>query len=103
MHWIFLLFAGCMEIFGVMMMKSYALYSKKIYLLGIGVFFVLSLSFLSFALQAIPMGVGYAIWTGIGTAGGVLVGILLYKESHTFWKLFFITLIVCCSIGLKVV
>ncbi|MDD6055209.1 MAG: SMR family transporter, partial [Helicobacteraceae bacterium] len=51
----------------------------------------------------IPMGLGYAVWTGIGTAGGVMVGILFFKESSSFWKLFFISLIVLCSVGLKLV
>ncbi|TLD82909.1 multidrug efflux SMR transporter [Helicobacter sp. MIT 11-5569] len=103
MSWIFLLLAGAMEIFGVIMMKTYAITAKKIYLLGVAFFFVLSLGSLSLALQEIPMGMGYAIWTGIGTAGGVLVGIFFYKESRNFWKLFFIALIIVCSAGLKLV
>lgn len=101
MSWVFLMLAGGMEVLGVIMMKSYATTSKKLYLLGVALFFILSLGSLSLALREIPMGMGYAIWTGIGTAGGVLVGILFYKESRNFWKLFFIALIVACSVGLK--
>ena len=50
-------------------MKKFALSNQKIYLLGIAALFVLSLSLLSLALREIPMGIGYAVWTGIGTAG----------------------------------
>ncbi|WDL73215.1 DMT family transporter [Helicobacter winghamensis] len=103
MSWAFLMLAGCIEVLGVIMMKAYAVTAKKLYLLGVAFFFVLSLGSLSLALREIPMGMGYAIWTGIGTAGGVLVGIIFYKESRNFWKLFFITLIVACSVGLKLV
>ncbi|WP_299546407.1 multidrug efflux SMR transporter [uncultured Helicobacter sp.] len=103
MSWAFLMLAGCMEVLGVIMMKVYAVTSKKLYLLGVAFFFMLSLLSLSLALREIPMGMGYAIWTGIGTAGGVLVGIFFYKESRNVWKLFFITLIVACSVGLKLI
>lgn len=103
MHWAFLILAGIMEIFGVMMMKSYAQTNQMRYLVGIAILFILSLSSLTLALEEIPMGLGYAIWTGIGTAGGVGVGILFYGESRSFWKLVFIALIVACSVGLKLV
>ena len=101
MSWIYLILAGIMEIFGVICMKKFALSNQKSSLLGIAALFVLSLSLLSLALREIPMGIGYAVWTGIGTAGGVLVGIFIYKESKSFWKLFFVASIVVCSIGLK--
>ena len=101
MNWVFLMIAGLMEIFGVVCMKKFALSAQKIYLLGIIVFFVLSLGLLSLALREIPMGTAYAIWTGIGTAGGVLAGIFIYNESISFWKLFFVASVIVCSIGLK--
>ena len=103
MSWAFLVFAGVVEIFGVLAMKYFAITPKKRYLALIFVAFVLSLGSLSIALREIPVGLGYAVWTGIGTAGGVMVGILFFKESSSFWKLFFISLIVLCSVGLKLV
>lgn len=101
MSWVFLILAGITEIFGVICIKKFALDNKKIYLLGIFLLFVLSLSLLSLGLREIPMSIAYAIWTGIGTAGGVLVGIFLYNESKSFSKLFFVASIVVCSVGLK--
>lgn len=103
MSWIFLILAGFMEILGVIVLKAYALSHKKIHLLGIAVFFIISLSFLGIALRELPAGLAYAIWTGIGTAGGVLAGIIFYGESKNPLKLFFITLILVCSVGLKFV
>ncbi|CAM2882111.1 DMT family transporter [Helicobacter burdigaliensis] len=101
MSWFYLLLAGLMEIVGVIALKSYALSGKKIFLVGIGVQFALSLFLLTLALEGISVGVAYAIWTAIGTAGGVLVGIIFYKESKSFWKIFFIVMIILCSAGLK--
>lgn len=101
MSWVFLILAGIAEVFGVICLKNFALKRQKIYLLGIILLFALSLSILSLALKDIPMSIAYAIWTGIGTAGGVLVGIFLYHESKSFLKLFFVACIIICSVGLK--
>ena len=101
MSWIYLILAGITEIFGVICMKKFALSNQKIYLLGIAALFVLSLSLLSLALREIPMGIGYAIWTGIETGCGVLVGIFTYKESKAFWKVFFFAYVGVCGIGLN--
>ncbi|ELL3893672.1 QacE family quaternary ammonium compound efflux SMR transporter, partial [Campylobacter jejuni] len=49
----------------------------------------------------IAMSVAYAIWTGAGTAGGVMIGVLFYKESKSFLKLFLIAVIITCTAGLK--
>jgi quaternary ammonium compound-resistance protein SugE len=55
------------------------------------------------ATQSIPIGTGYAVWTGIGAVGTVLIGIYVFKEPATFWRLFFITTLIASIIGLKVV
>ncbi|RAX54441.1 QacE family quaternary ammonium compound efflux SMR transporter [Helicobacter sp. 16-1353] len=101
MSWIFLIVAGCMEIAGVFTMKKFATTNKKIFILPIALLFMVSLSFLSLAMQGISMGVAYAIWTGIGASGGVLVGILVFGESASFLKIFFIFIIIASAIGLK--
>ena len=103
MSWFFLLLAGCLEIVGVIAMKQFVLTSRKIFLLAIGFLFMLSLGSLSMAMQGIPMSVAYPIWTGIGAGGGVIVGIVVYKESKNFLKIFFLTLIIAASIALKAV
>lgn len=61
----------------------------------------ISLYFLSQALKAIPLGTGYAIWTGIGAAGTAILGIVLFSESAALLRLFCIALIVGGIAGLK--
>jgi quaternary ammonium compound-resistance protein SugE len=49
------------------------------------------------------MGTAYAVWTGIGAVGTVVIGILFFKEPSDFWRLFFITTLISSIIGLKFV
>jgi quaternary ammonium compound-resistance protein SugE len=55
------------------------------------------------AVQTLPIGTAYAVWTGIGAVGTVLVGILVFKEPAEFWRLFFITTLIASIVGLKLV
>ncbi len=103
MSWVYLLLAGCLEIVGVITLKKYSLSGAKIFLLGMFIQFALSFSFLSLAMQEIAMATAYAIWTGIGAAGGVAVSTLFFGESKSFKKLFFIALIIFAVVGLKLV
>lgn len=103
MSWLFLILAGCMEIFGVVAMKKFALTNKKRFLFAIAFLFTCSLSFLSLAMRGISMGVAYAIWTGIGAGGGVIVGILFFRERRDLLKIVFIVVILLCSIMLKLI
>jgi quaternary ammonium compound-resistance protein SugE len=61
----------------------------------------ISLYFLSQALRTIPLGTGYAVWTGIGAAGTAILGIILFSESAALIRLFCIALIVGGIVGLK--
>lgn len=76
---------------------------QKIFLLGLLFFMSISFSLLSLAMQEISMGTAYAIWTGIGAGGGVLIGILFLGESKSLAKLTCVSMIIVCSIGLKLV
>ena len=53
--------------------------------------------------QHLPIGTAYAVWTGIGAVGTVLLGIFYFQEPATFWRIFFITTLIISIIGLKVV
>jgi quaternary ammonium compound-resistance protein SugE len=53
--------------------------------------------------KELPIGTAYAVWTGIGAVGTVLVGIIIFKEPADFWRLFFITTLIVSIIGLKIV
>jgi quaternary ammonium compound-resistance protein SugE len=61
----------------------------------------LSLQFLNLAMQTIPLGTAYAVWTGIGAAGTVLVGIMIFKEPADAVRLFFLTTLIGSILGLK--
>ena len=58
---------------------------------------------ISKAIKGIPIGTAYAVWTGIGAVGTVLMGILFFKEPVSFGRLFFISTLIISIIGLKVV
>jgi quaternary ammonium compound-resistance protein SugE len=62
-----------------------------------------SMVLLALAVRTLPLGTAYAVWTGIGTAGAVLLGILLFNEPATLARLFFVGLIVAGIVGLKLV
>jgi quaternary ammonium compound-resistance protein SugE len=69
----------------------------------VGFFACLSISMLLLykATQTLPIGTAYAVWTGIGAVGTVLVGIFIFKEPATFWRIFFLTTLIASIIGLK--
>lgn len=103
MAWFTLISAGLLETFGVAMINQLSVKRswQTVGLLVVG--FGLSLSLLSYSLQFIPMGTGYAIWTGIGVVGGALVGMLFYGESKDWKRMVFITMILGAAVGLKLV
>ena len=53
--------------------------------------------------KALPVGTAYAIWTGIGAAGTVLIGIFFFKEPASWGRIFFIFTLICSIVGLKLV
>lgn len=57
--------------------------------------------FLAHAVKSLPMGTAYAIWTGIGALGAVIVGVILFKEPVTLVRLFFVAMLLTGIIGLK--
>jgi len=103
MAWFTLILAGLLETFGVAMINQLSVKRswKTVFLLIVG--FGLSLALLSYSLRFIPMGTGYAIWTGIGVVGGALVGMLFYGESKDWKRIVFIAMILGSAVGLKLV
>jgi len=53
------------------------------------------------AAETLPIGTAYAVWTGIGALGTVIVGILFLREPADFWRLFFLSTLVLSIVGLK--
>lgn len=101
MGWIFLVLAGCLEVIGVDSMNRVVEYKNINSYVRLFAGFALSFTFLSLAMKSLPMGISYAVWTGIGTVGGTLVGMLVYGESKDFKRILFIGMILVGVIGLK--
>lgn len=102
LSWIILFLGGLCEVAFVTMMKfSNGFRNLKFSLLTF-LFMAISLYSLSYALKVIPIGTGYAVWTGIGAVGSVLVGMFYFKESKSVAKLLFILMIVIGVAGLKI-
>ena len=70
---------------------------------GFLAFTILSMGLLAKATQTLPLGTAYPVWTGIGAVGTVIVGIFVFHEPATFWRLFFITTLIVSIVGLKTV
>ncbi|GAB1359503.1 hypothetical protein MASR1M31_12870 [Porphyromonadaceae bacterium] len=65
------------------------------------VMLVISMGLLIKATLTIPIGTAYAVWTGLGAVGTVIIGILFFSEPTTFWRLFFLCMLIISIIGLK--
>ena len=101
MHWIYLLIAGVFEISWAVGLKFSHGFTQIVPSVLTVAGMVASFYFLALALRSLPLGTAYAIWTGIGTIGTVVFGIILFKEPVTVMRLFCIALIVCGITGLK--
>ena len=105
-HFLALLLAGCCEVSGVFFITKFSK-SKGVkkwvnFILLVGNF-ALSLTLLSYAMQTIAMSVAYAIWTGIGAIGAVVVGVVFEGEKINFKKALFLALIIFSVVMLKIV
>ncbi|MGV3244635.1 DMT family transporter [Staphylococcus sp. 11261D007BR] len=103
MAWVSLIIAGLFEVLGVHWLNQYALKVQKRFIVFLAITFALSLAFLSLAMRVIPMGTAYAVWTGIGTAGGTILSMIVYNESKHISRVFFIFLIIISVVGLKLI
>ncbi|WP_299001310.1 multidrug efflux SMR transporter [uncultured Tenacibaculum sp.] len=106
MNWIILIIAGLFEVaFATCLGKAKEATGTEATYWYIGFLVCLSISMLLLmkATQELPIGTAYAVWTGIGAVGTVLIGIFVFKEPATFWRLFFITTLIASIVGLKFV
>ena len=106
MNWIILIIAGLFEVaFAFCLGKVKETTGNEMYLWYVAFIVTLTVStgLLIKATQSLPIGTAYAVWTGVGAVGTVLVGILVFKEPATFLRLFFIMTLIGSIIGLKAV
>lgn len=101
--WLYLLIAGLFEVAWAIGLKYTDGFSRLWPSLGTGAAMIVSLAFLGLALKALPVGTAYAVWTGIGAIGTVILGIILFGEPATALRLACVGLIVAGIVGLKLV
>ena len=106
MDWIILIIGGLFEVgFASCLgkMKESSGTEAVLWFLAFLVSLSISMALLMKATQTLPIGTAYAVWTGIGAVGTVLVGIFIFKEPVYFWRIFFIITLIGSIVGLKAV
>lgn len=101
MEWFILFLAGLAEITWAVALKYADGFHKLVPTIITVVGYIASLLLLSKALEKLPLGTAYAIWTGIGMVGTALLGILLFKEQLTLVQAIFLLMIIIGIVGLK--
>src|ERR1044071_4761436 len=101
MAWIYLVIAGLLEIAWAIGLKYTEGWTKLYPSVVTAAAMMASFYFLSVAVKTLPIGTAYAVWTGIGTVGAAILGILIFGESREVSKIVCIVLIVAGIMGLK--
>lgn len=101
MAWFYVVVAGVFEMLSVNYMNVWKKSKKAIDVVKISTFFFLSLVLLHLAMRTLPMSVTYAVWSGIGSAGAIIFGIILYGEDAGKLRILFIAMILGAVVGLK--
>jgi len=101
MNWVYLFIAGILEVGWAIGLKYTEGWSRLVPSALTLTGMVASFYFLSLALKTLPIGTAYAVWTGIGTVGAALLGMLLFNEPREIWRVVCIVLIVVGIAGLK--
>lgn len=106
MAWFLLIIAGLFEVGFTSCLskaKETSGSTSMWWIVGFFVSLTLSMYLLYKATQTLPMGTAYAVWTGIGAVGTVLMGIFVFNEPAEFWRVFFIFTLIASIVGLKFV
>ncbi|THF80744.1 DMT family transporter [Cohnella fermenti] len=103
MAWIMLVLAGLGEVVGVIGLNRWNQKRQASSLALLLAGFLSSFALLTASLQSLSMGTAYAIWTGIGTIGATLLGMIFFGESRNGRRILFLALVVAAAIGLKLV
>jgi quaternary ammonium compound-resistance protein SugE len=101
MAWVILLLAGLLEVGWAVGLKYTNGFTRLWPSLGTAAALIASMALLGVALRTLPLGTAYAVWTGIGTIGTAILGIVLFSEPATAIRLACIALIVAGILGLK--
>ena len=99
--WLALLLAGLLEIGWALGLKYSDGLTRVWPTLATAIAIILSFGLMALALRSVPFGTAYAVWTGIGAAGSVIIGMALFGEPADFARVACLTLIIAGMIGLK--
>lgn len=106
MNWLILVFAGIFEVaFAACLGKAKEVQGNEAinWYIGFVLCLIVSMLLLLKATQELPIGTAYAVWTGIGAVGTVLIGVFVFDEPATFWRMFFLVTLISSIVGLKFV
>lgn len=103
MAWIILFIAGLLEVSWAVGLKYTDGFTRLWPTVFTAVALVASMGLLGLSLRTLPLGTAYAVWTGIGTVGTAILGMVLFREPATAARLVFIALIVTGILGLRIV
>src|SRR5437868_4719022 len=105
MAWLYLLVAGLFEVGFASLLNLSEGFKRIGPTIGFLILGLLSLAFLNLALsfKTIPLGTAYAVWTGIGALGTAIIGMVFFRDPITFWRLFFLTMLLISVCGLNYV
>lgn len=101
MPWLYLFIAGLLEVGWAIGLKYTNGFTRPWPSVGTVAAMIVSFFFLSLALKTIPVGTGYAVWTGIGAVGTAILGMVLLGESRDVWRILCLVLIIAGIVGLK--
>lgn len=99
--WLLLFLAGVFEIVWAVGLKATSGFTRFWPSLGTVAAMIVSFFFLSQALKTIPLGTAYAVWTGIGAVGTVVLGMIFFSEPREVARIVCLLLIICGIVGLK--
>ena len=101
MAWLVLVIAGLFEVGWAIGLKYTEGFTRLWPSVGTGAAMVVSVVLLGWSMRTLPVGTAYAVWTGIGAVGTVVLGIVLFKEPATVARLVCVGLILAGIVGLK--
>ena len=101
MAWMELLIAGGLEVFWSTFLKLSEGFTRPLYTVLTLAGLAASFFFLAQATKVLPLGTAYAVWTGIGAVGAVIVGVVVFKEPVTALRMLFVVLLLTGIIGLQ--
>lgn len=101
MSWVYLVIAGLLEVAWATGLKYSEGFTKPIPSVLTGAAIMGSMWLLAVAVRTLPIGTAYAVWVGIGATGAAILGITLFKEPVTVWRVMFLIMLIVAIIGLK--